>query len=222
VFQKAQKLYVGAVALCCVVGGCAIEPVPLTPEARTEQTITDLKQIKAMEYVPNGPITLHQAMARAVTFNLQRRVKEIEREIDAAPAEIPHSLSAIATASGGPAQQRAVPLLEGGGSGLRDGGDGEVSLEQEALIASHQAKQKFVVQLAVFRSESKARQFRRSVTEPEEATLHGVDVRVAERPASKGETLHYVETATVADWATARDLCATLKSFGQNCIPATR
>ena len=56
----------------------------------------------------------------------------------------------------------------------------------------------------------------------EPVPLHGVDVRVAERPASKGETLHYVETATVADWATARDLCATLKSFGQNCIPATR
>ena len=142
--------------------------------------------------------------------------------------DLPQEFSAIVTASGGPAQQQAVPLLnddlpdEGGEPALRDGGDGEVSPEHEALIVSQQEKQKFVVQLAVFRSESKARQFRRSLTEPEEATLHGVDVRVAERPTSQGETLHYVETAAVADWTTARDLCATLKSFGQNCIPATR
>jgi outer membrane protein, multidrug efflux system len=143
-------------------------------------------------------------------------------------SDLPQSFSAIVTASGGPSRQLAVlspndDLHEGEGEpGLRDGGDGESSPEQEALIASQQEKQKFVVQLAVFRSESKARRFRRSVTEPEEAALHGVDVRVAERPTRKGETLHYVETAAVADWATARDLCATLKTFGQNCIPATR
>ncbi|CAN0558573.1 unnamed protein product, partial [Laminaria digitata] len=35
-----------------------------------------------MEYVPAAPITLNQAIARAVAFNLQRRVKEIEREIE--------------------------------------------------------------------------------------------------------------------------------------------
>lgn len=149
-------------------------------------------------------------------------------DTDESLPDSPQKFNAIVTASGGPVRQQAVlspndNLHEGEGEpGLHDGGDGESSPEQEALIASQQEKQKFVVQLAVFRSESKARRFRRSVTEPEEAALHGVDVRVAGRRTSKGETLHYVETAAVADWATARDLCTTLKTFGQNCIPATR
>jgi hypothetical protein len=163
----------------------------------------------------------------------QRRKKprmfEVRVDVpEESPPDSQQEFSAIVTASGGPMQQQAIPLLnddlpdEGGEPGLRDGGDGEGSPEQEAFIASQQEKQKFVVHLAVFRSESKARQFRRSLTEPEAAALHGVDVRVAERPTSKGKSRHHVEIATVADWATARDLCATLKSFRQSCIPATR
>tara|TARA_R110000787_G_scaffold22903_3_gene66144 strand:- start:637 stop:2643 length:2007 start_codon:yes stop_codon:yes gene_type:complete len=82
VFQKTTQRRLGALVLCFFVAGCAMEPVPLTPEARTQRSAADLRLIKTMEFVPDGPITLHQAMARAVTFNLQRRVKEIEREIE--------------------------------------------------------------------------------------------------------------------------------------------
>ncbi len=71
-----------AAVLCCLLAACAVDPEPLTPQERTARAETDLKRIQAMEFVPDGPITLHQAMARAVAFNLQRRVKEIEREIE--------------------------------------------------------------------------------------------------------------------------------------------
>ncbi|MFT5486219.1 MAG: multidrug efflux system outer membrane protein [Alphaproteobacteria bacterium] len=49
---------------------------------RSARSAADLQRINQMEYVPVQPITLNQAIARAVAFNLQRRVKEIEREIE--------------------------------------------------------------------------------------------------------------------------------------------
>lgn len=54
----------------------------MSSEDRSTRSAADLKRINQMEYVPVQPITLNQAIARAVAFNLQRRVKEIEREIE--------------------------------------------------------------------------------------------------------------------------------------------
>jgi len=78
---------------------------------------------------------------------------------------------------------------------------------------------RYVVQLGVFKNDELARRFQRALTETEGSGLHGVDVRIEQRPANNGDPLYYVETAPVDEWSTARDLCATLSSLGQKCVP---
>jgi multidrug efflux system outer membrane protein len=78
-FARAPLL---AAALCVLLTGCALEPKPLDGEARTVRAASDLAALHDIAYAPTGPITLEEAMARAVAFNLQRRVKEIETEIE--------------------------------------------------------------------------------------------------------------------------------------------
>lgn len=80
--QLGSVQQLGVLALCAAVVGCSVATEPLTQADYTARTTSDLKLIGQMEYVPTGPITLNQAVARAVAFNLQRRVKEIEREIE--------------------------------------------------------------------------------------------------------------------------------------------
>jgi len=72
----------GSLAILGIVSGCSIMPKPLTSEDRNARTAGDLKLIAQLEFVPVEPITLDQAIARAVAFNLQRWVKQIEREIE--------------------------------------------------------------------------------------------------------------------------------------------
>tara|TARA_Y100001936_G_scaffold253553_1_gene318905 strand:- start:10722 stop:11159 length:438 start_codon:yes stop_codon:yes gene_type:complete len=53
-------------ALCSALFGCAVEPEPLSPKKITERTQTDIKQIRATAFVPEGPLSLEQAIARAL------------------------------------------------------------------------------------------------------------------------------------------------------------
>ena len=79
-FSPAGRL--GVYALCVSIAGCTVATEPLTPEHHSARTASDLKLVGQLEFVPAGPISLNEAIARAVAFNLQRRVKEIEREIE--------------------------------------------------------------------------------------------------------------------------------------------
>lgn len=80
----------------------------------------------------------------------------------------------------------------------------------------------FAVQLGAFRAKAKAERLRHSLTEDPDAALYGVDIRIVRRKSGRGETLHYVETATIPEESVARDLCVTLKRLGQDCISVTR
>ena len=80
-----------------------------------------------------------------------------------------------------------------------------------------------VVQLGAFRGQAKAERLRGRLTDAPDAALYGVDIRIVIRKAgNSGERLHYVETAALPDRAIARDLCATLKGLGQDCISVSR
>ena len=80
--QRRGYRLIGSLTILGLVAGCSVTPEPMTAEDRTARSAADLKRIDRMEFVPVEPITLNQAIARAVAFNLQRRVKEIEREIE--------------------------------------------------------------------------------------------------------------------------------------------
>lgn len=80
----------------------------------------------------------------------------------------------------------------------------------------------FVVQLGAFRAQSKAEGLKNRLTSAPDAALYGVDIRIVQRVARSGDTLHYVETAAIPEQSVARDLCATLKGLGQDCISVIR
>ena len=80
----------------------------------------------------------------------------------------------------------------------------------------------FVVQLGAFRAQSRAERLKNRLTGARDAALYGVDIRIVSRKAGSGETLHFVETAGIAEGDIARELCATLKGLGQDCVSLAR
>jgi len=84
-YRQARRLgyrLSGSLAILGIVAGCSVTPDPMSSEDRSARSAADLQLIGEMEFVPVKPITLNEAIARAVAFNLQRRVKQIEREIE--------------------------------------------------------------------------------------------------------------------------------------------
>ena len=78
--KRAQKAILFGV-VSALLHGCAVEPEPLAPKKITERTQSDLQHLRSTAFVPTGPISLEQAIARAIAFNLRGRVKQIEHEI---------------------------------------------------------------------------------------------------------------------------------------------
>lgn len=79
-----------ALTLACVVTllfGCSVTPEPLTSAEQSAQAEADRQAIHAATFVPDKPLGLHEAMARAVAYNLSHRVSELEREIAEAELE---------------------------------------------------------------------------------------------------------------------------------------
>ncbi len=58
-----------------VLGGCALSPDPFTPEERWAQIRHDKEMIFGNSAPVSGPITLEEAMARAVKFNLDHQAE---------------------------------------------------------------------------------------------------------------------------------------------------
>ena len=63
------------------LSACAVEPEPLTSKKVIKRTQSDLQQLRSTAFVPTGAISLEQAIARAIAFNMQGRVKQIEHDI---------------------------------------------------------------------------------------------------------------------------------------------
>jgi len=164
-------------------------------------------------------------------------VRHESPDIPKSNVEMLARLNDLATAAGverAPEQAASLPP-EVGAKELPDGEREEESPEIESAEvedfkgdgisrpdvaeAGPAGTRRYVVQLGVFKNDELARRFQRALTETEGSGLHGVDVRIEQRPANNGDPLYYVETAPVDEWSTARDLCATLSSLGQKCVP---
>lgn len=65
-----------------ILAGCSISPQPLTLRELEEQTANDLALMQAgQEAVGETPITLYDAMARALKYNLDHRLKLMEQAL---------------------------------------------------------------------------------------------------------------------------------------------
>ncbi|SDR21769.1 Outer membrane protein TolC [Paraburkholderia fungorum] len=63
------------------LSGCAVKPVPFTDAERTQTAQTDRTSMFAQQQAVSGPITLDEAMARAIRYNLDHRLKMMEEAL---------------------------------------------------------------------------------------------------------------------------------------------
>jgi outer membrane protein TolC len=68
-------------AVCAALSGCALTPSPLTQEERQNQLSADQVTLFKDQEPVNGPLTLYQAMARALKYNQDHRVKMMEHAV---------------------------------------------------------------------------------------------------------------------------------------------
>ncbi|MCL2893170.1 TolC family protein [Brenneria sp. MC1SB4.1] len=78
--SRALKL---AVALACLgLAGCAVTPEPVTTEHQVAQALSDRTRMFANQEPVRGTITLDEAIARALKYNLQQRVALMEQAME--------------------------------------------------------------------------------------------------------------------------------------------
>lgn len=90
-----------ATLVTLLLGGCAIHPRPLTLEQRSATLQADEQAMFAEQTPVSGPITLDEAMARALKYNLDNRVKMMEealaqRQLDLSNFDLLPKLTAAA------------------------------------------------------------------------------------------------------------------------------
>lgn len=95
------KKLLAATLATLVLGGCAIHPRPLTLDQRSATLQADQQAMFAEQTPVSGPITLDEAMARALKYNLDNRVKMMEealaqRQLDLSNFDLLPKLTAAA------------------------------------------------------------------------------------------------------------------------------
>ncbi|WP_431080602.1 TolC family protein [Pseudomonas thivervalensis] len=78
--NRSQKLF-GMSVLALVVSGCAVTSDPIERSVSEQRARTDLQNMYKDQEPLSGPLTLHQAMARAVKYNLEGRLKIMEEAL---------------------------------------------------------------------------------------------------------------------------------------------
>ncbi|MBC3349814.1 TolC family protein [Pseudomonas sp. SWRI196] len=78
--NRSQKLFAMSV-LALTVSGCAVTSEPIERSVSEQRAQTDLQNMYKDQEPLSGPLTLHQAMARAVKYNLEGRLKIMEEAL---------------------------------------------------------------------------------------------------------------------------------------------
>ena len=64
-----------------LLAGCAVRPAPLTERDTAERVAEDRRALAANRPALDGPLTLHRAMAYALLYNLNSRVRAMEQAL---------------------------------------------------------------------------------------------------------------------------------------------
>jgi len=78
--KRSHKLF-GASLLALAVSGCAVTSEPIERSVSEQRAKSDLQSMYKGQEPLGGPLTLHQAMARAVKYNLEGRLKIMEEAL---------------------------------------------------------------------------------------------------------------------------------------------
>jgi len=98
---RAHSTQVSAAVLITVLSGCAVAPKPITMDERKAQIASDKEAMFAGQDAIVGPITLEDAIARSLKYNLDNRLKLMEealatRQLDMANFNLLPKLTASA------------------------------------------------------------------------------------------------------------------------------
>jgi outer membrane protein TolC len=78
--NKSQKLF-SVSLLALAISGCAVTSQPIERSASEQRAQSDLHSMFKDQEPLSGPLTLHEAMARAVKYNLEGRLKVMEEAL---------------------------------------------------------------------------------------------------------------------------------------------
>jgi multidrug efflux system outer membrane protein len=78
--NRRQKLF-GVSLLALAISGCAVTSQPIDRSVSEQRAQTDLQNMFRDQEPLNGPLTLHDAMARAIKYNLESRLKVMEEAL---------------------------------------------------------------------------------------------------------------------------------------------
>jgi outer membrane protein TolC len=79
---SATRRWLGvAIAAAACLSGCAFQPQPLTGKERAAEASSDVAAVFATQEPLTRPLTLEEAFARAIAYNLDERVKLMERQV---------------------------------------------------------------------------------------------------------------------------------------------
>lgn len=79
---------VSALVLIAVLSGCAVAPHAITSDERKAQISADKESMFAGQDAISGPITLEDAIARALKYNLDNRLKLMEEALSAKQLDV--------------------------------------------------------------------------------------------------------------------------------------
>jgi outer membrane protein TolC len=80
--------WLGVAIVSAWVGGCAFVPHPLTDAERSAEASQDMAEVLSAQEPLTHALTLEEAFARAMAYNLDERVKGMERQVAARDFEI--------------------------------------------------------------------------------------------------------------------------------------
>lgn len=107
-FGEGQKKFLQFLltALACgfamTIAGCAVRPEPISPSQSIVFTENRIERIHAQQEKVAGAISLHEAMARAIKFNLDTRVEQAQAALRLKELDLSHykMLPALVAGSG--------------------------------------------------------------------------------------------------------------------------
>ena len=79
--MKHNHRIAGISLLALAITGCAVQTQPIDLNASTQRAQDDLVAIYQNQEPLTAPLTLHDAMARAVKYNLEARLKVMEQAL---------------------------------------------------------------------------------------------------------------------------------------------
>jgi outer membrane protein TolC len=84
------RALLATVSIAGTLAGCAVSPVPLTPPQLQAMADSNASRVTANQEPINGSVSLYEAMARALKYNLDYKVESMQHSLRTAELNVSH------------------------------------------------------------------------------------------------------------------------------------